>query len=116
MDVEVDDRDPWNPIVKATGLVGVTPHDLRHTYASWLVQDGVSIKTLSVLLGHASVATTERYAHLADTQWDQVRAVLGQPPEISKSEPEPAPYLLHENDTAAGAEIIDLFSRRRSAG
>ncbi|MFI0465347.1 tyrosine-type recombinase/integrase [Saccharopolyspora sp. 5N102] len=112
-------RDVWNPIVKATGLVGVTPHDLRHTYASWLVQDRVSIKALSVLLGHASVATTERYAHLADTQWDQVRAVLGQAPEISKSQhadPEPAPYLPHENDSAAGAEIIDLFSRRRSAG
>ncbi|MDA3624827.1 tyrosine-type recombinase/integrase [Saccharopolyspora sp. WRP15-2] len=97
----------------------MTPHDLRHTYASWLVQDGVSIQAVRALLGHASVATTERYAHLANAEWDKVRAVLGLTPEnpaLGHAEPEITPYLPHENDTAAGAEIIDLFSRRRSAG
>lgn len=112
-------RDVWNPIVKAAGLEAVTPHDLRHTYASWLVQDGVSIQVLRSLLGHASVATTERYAHLANAEWDKVRTAFTRNPTIAKAEPpepESAPYLLHENDSAAGAEIIDLFSRRRSAG
>lgn len=41
-----------------------TPHDLRHTYASWLVADGVPIRTLQHLMGHESITTTERYAHL----------------------------------------------------
>lgn len=56
-------------------------HDLRHTYASWLVQDGVSIYALKELLGHQSVVTTQRYSHLANTQWDDVRTALGDRPQ-----------------------------------
>lgn len=41
-----------------------TIHSLRHTYASRLLQAGMSLKEVSVLLGHKSVAMTERYAHL----------------------------------------------------
>lgn len=45
--------------------VGGSLHRLRHTYAAHLVMAGVPIRTVQVLLGHASVTTTERYAHLA---------------------------------------------------
>jgi integrase len=55
----------------------VRPHDLRHTYASWLVQDGVPIQAVRDLLGHQSLITTQRYAKLGDTQWNAVRSVLG---------------------------------------
>ena len=39
-------------------------HTLRHTFATWLVQSGVSIYFVSKLLGHANIKTTEIYAHV----------------------------------------------------
>lgn len=39
-------------------------HSLRHTFASWLAQDGVPLYTIGALLGHTSDKTTRRYAHL----------------------------------------------------
>ena len=39
-------------------------HSLRHTFATWLVQDGVNIYEVQKLLGHSSVKVTEIYSHL----------------------------------------------------
>ena len=40
-------------------------HTLRHTYASWMVQNGVDLYTVKELMRHSTLAMTERYAHLA---------------------------------------------------
>ena len=41
-------------------------HDLRHTYASLLVNSGHSLPLIGALLGHTQVKTTQRYSHFAD--------------------------------------------------
>ncbi|MCD4853633.1 tyrosine-type recombinase/integrase [Arthrobacter sp. AK01] len=66
----------WLPALEAAGIDHARPHDLRHTYASWLIQSGVSIKEVGRLLGHASPMTTERYAHLADIPAEQISEAL----------------------------------------
>jgi integrase len=43
----------------------LVPHSIRHTFASWLVQMGKPLYTVSKLMGHSSLKMTERYAHLA---------------------------------------------------
>jgi len=54
----------WNKIRKNLGLKNVRIHDLRHSFASFAVEKGMDLYTLSKLLGHKSIKSTERYAHL----------------------------------------------------
>ena len=55
----IDSRDTINRVVF---------HTFRHTFASWIVQDGVPLNVVSKLLGHQDIQMTMRYAHLAPSQ------------------------------------------------
>jgi integrase len=55
----------WYPGIARAGVRPLPPKCMRHTAASWLVQDGVPLYDVQALLGHESFRTTERYAHLA---------------------------------------------------
>lgn len=62
---------------KPIGLTDVRLHDLRHTYASICVTQGVSLQMVSKLLGHARASTSERYAHLAHDPVSNAAAQVG---------------------------------------
>ena len=55
----------WNTARKQAGLADVRIHDLRHSFASFLVNAGRSLYEVQKILGHTQVKTTQRYAHLS---------------------------------------------------
>jgi len=57
------------------GLRDISPHTLRHTCATHLLQAGMGIRELQEILGHSSIVTTEVYTHLSV---DHIRAVYMQ--------------------------------------
>ncbi len=65
-------------ICQRTQVKRITWHTLRHTFASTLVTQGVSMRVVQQLLGHATVTMTERYVHLAPSTLHQAIEVLAQ--------------------------------------
>jgi integrase len=60
-------RDVLTRVTTAAGLPHITPHQLRHTYATALVNAGVSLQSLMALLGHVSAEMSLRYGRLFDS-------------------------------------------------
>jgi site-specific recombinase XerD len=54
-----------------------TPHTLRHSFATRLLEKGVDIRIVQILLGHASIRSTEIYTHLSEPLRRDLRQVLG---------------------------------------
>ena len=73
--------DHVNAALAHAGLKHVRVHDLRHSYASAALNNGVSLTEIGKLLGHKDRQSTDRYAHLADEAVrraaDKVGNVLG---------------------------------------
>lgn len=68
----------WDTARKAANLSDVRIHDLRHSFASALVNQGVPIYDVQKLLGHQNIRTTERYAHLAPERLRASASLVGE--------------------------------------
>lgn len=67
----------WDKVKKEANVEDITIHDLRHTYASHLVSNGMSLNIVGSLLRHTQASTTQRYAHLSDEPLRQVTELFG---------------------------------------
>ena len=62
---------------KRAGLPHTTSHDLRHTYASWLLLAGESVVTVAARLGHRNASTViHTYAHIVPNTEDRTRRAI----------------------------------------
>jgi integrase len=100
------------------GLEHITPHQLRHTYATALVNAGVSLQALMALLGHMSAEMSLRYGRLFDTT---VRAEYERALDLAKQQartPTPGRTSLPLTDIAGGADWKDtpLLKSRLAGG
>jgi integrase len=55
----------WQAVLKKSHILDFHFHDLRHTFASWLVMKGIDLTTVKELLGHKDIKMTLRYSHLS---------------------------------------------------
>ncbi len=67
----------WRLVAERSKIEGCRIHDLRHTFASFAAADGLSLLMIGKLLGHTVPATTQRYAHLAETALKRANDALG---------------------------------------
>jgi len=87
-------------------------HDLRHTFASRLIEKGADIETVRSLLGHCSVAITQRYTHSQDEAKKRAVELLSENPSESPIKGE---NLLHGRYTASDSpkhELVPMFKNR----
>ena len=63
--LRVDDNSTWEVGKRRAGITDFRFHDLRHTWASWLVQAGVPLSALQEMGGWESIEMVQRYAHLS---------------------------------------------------
>lgn len=103
---------------QTAGLDHITPHQLRHTYATALINAGVSLQSLMALLGHASAEMSLRYGRLFDTT---VRTEYERALELAKTQartPSPGRISLPLTDITGGADWKDtpLLKSRLAGG
>ena len=88
-------------ITKLSGLRRIKFHEIRHRFASQLAMNGVPLKAVQELLGHADMMMTQRYSHLTPNIHREAVATLGRGPFERKN----GPTFGHTDENVAKTEV-----------
>ena len=103
-------RAAWERAVAGAGIEELTFHDTRHHFASWFVMRGGQLQALQEILGHRTLAMTQRYAHLAP---DHLRSEMLATERRAVLEPNLGTKRSTSDESAA--QVIDLLNERRGS-
>ncbi len=95
-------RDAWGRIIDRAKLKGVTPHTLRHSFATTANTLGCSEPTIAAMLGHSRGTMTSRYVHVVDA------TLLAAADRVAGA-------IAHALDGGKPAKVVKLGDRRRNA-
>lgn len=99
-------KGPWKRALKDAGIEGhARPYDLRHTYASWLLQQGVHLAELARMMGHSDWEVTRKYAHLSEQGYDTVRQALTDHRRIARREANGSQHPLVSAGSLPGEQV-----------
>jgi integrase len=80
----------FHRVCKDLGIADIRLHDLRHTFATWLRQQGTELDVIASQLGHRDLRMTKRYARIASTQVQKavkgLDTLLSEPPKAQKGD------------------------------
>jgi site-specific recombinase XerD len=83
-DQPISDKSVWYACTQAAQHANlskrVTPHTLRHSWATHLLEAGTDLRTIQILLGHGDLETTAKYLHLSQRHLQAVANPLDQLP------------------------------------
>ncbi len=90
-----DVKNGFHTALETAEIKDFTWHDLRHTFASWLIMKGASLRSVAELLGHKGLRMVMRYAHLSPAYLSAEVGLLDQPapaspPPVEAASPERA--------------------------
>jgi site-specific recombinase XerD len=80
-----ENREWWTAAMEEAKIEKFRWHDLRHTFASRLVEAGANMKVVQEACGHASITMTARYAHVSNKTLHDAMALLNRPKKTASS-------------------------------